>query len=88
MLDRIGAATCRVRRRTEERLRGQPGALLATRDGAICRATGDGAVWLARLQAPRDGERRFKLPAHAGARRRLAGVPRVRRAGALPAGAT
>jgi putative two-component system protein, hydrogenase maturation factor HypX/HoxX len=45
----------------EERLRGEPGALIATRDGAICRATGDGAVWIPSLK--HTGEGHFKLPA-------------------------
>ncbi len=45
----------------EGRLRGTPGALLARRDGAICRATVDGAVWIGHLRlAGRGG---FKLPA-------------------------
>ncbi|MER8010885.1 enoyl-CoA hydratase-related protein [Streptomyces sp. NPDC094149] len=34
----------------EDRLRGRPGELLATRAGAICRATGDGAVWIPELR--------------------------------------
>jgi len=45
----------------EERLRGEPGAIIATRDGAICRATGDGAVWIPSLKLA--GEGHFKLPA-------------------------
>jgi putative two-component system hydrogenase maturation factor HypX/HoxX len=45
----------------EERLRGEPGALLATRDGAICRATGDGAVWIPSLKQA--GKGHVKLPA-------------------------
>ncbi len=43
----------------ERTLRGLPGQIIATRDGAICRATIDGAVWLTHLKAP--GQ--FKLPA-------------------------
>ncbi|GAA0317368.1 hydrogenase maturation protein [Streptomyces polychromogenes] len=35
----------------EDRLRGRPGDLLATRDGAVCRATCDGAVWIPELRA-------------------------------------
>lgn len=35
----------------EDRLRGRPGELLATRAGAICRATADGAVWIPELRA-------------------------------------
>jgi putative two-component system hydrogenase maturation factor HypX/HoxX len=41
----------------ERMLRGRPGAIIAQRDGAICRATVDGAVWITHLKAE------FKLPA-------------------------
>ncbi|MFI9808710.1 hydrogenase maturation protein [Streptomyces sp. NPDC052301] len=34
----------------EDRLRGRPGALLAHRAGAVCRATRDGAVWIPELR--------------------------------------
>ncbi|MFF3634584.1 enoyl-CoA hydratase-related protein [Streptomyces sp. NPDC002250] len=34
----------------EDRLRGRPGELLATRYGAVCRATRDGAVWIPELR--------------------------------------
>ncbi|GGL05302.1 enoyl-CoA hydratase-related protein [Streptomyces flaveus] len=34
----------------EDRLRGRPGDLLATRSGAVCRATRDGAVWILELR--------------------------------------
>jgi putative two-component system hydrogenase maturation factor HypX/HoxX len=44
----------------EDALKGRPGELLAQRDGAICRATGDGAVWISHLRR-RDGG--IKLPA-------------------------
>ncbi|WP_327308635.1 enoyl-CoA hydratase-related protein [Streptomyces sp. NBC_01298] len=37
----------------EDRLRGRPGELLATRAGAVCRATADGAVWIPELRAHR-----------------------------------
>ncbi|MEU7072282.1 enoyl-CoA hydratase-related protein [Streptomyces narbonensis] len=49
----------------EDGLRGRPGALLATRAGAVCRATVDGAVWIPELRA-RTGPgrpRACKLPA-------------------------
>lgn len=49
----------------ESVLRGRPGELLATRAGAICRATKDGAVWISELR-PRRGPGQpptFKLPA-------------------------
>ncbi|MER5811971.1 hydrogenase maturation protein [Streptomyces sp. NPDC002033] len=49
----------------EPRLRGRPGALLATRAGAVCRATADGAVWIPELRARRVPGRPapVKLPA-------------------------
>ncbi|MFE7240123.1 enoyl-CoA hydratase-related protein [Streptomyces sp. NPDC057580] len=49
----------------EDRLRGRLGELLATRAGAVCRATFDGAVWIPELRARRrPGEPvPFKLPA-------------------------
>lgn len=34
----------------EDRLKGPPGAVIAKRDGAICRATIDGAVWISHLK--------------------------------------
>ena len=48
----------------ERSLRGQPGEIIATRAGAICRATLDGAVWITHLkrrQTPKQAH--FKLPA-------------------------
>ncbi|MFD5844897.1 enoyl-CoA hydratase-related protein [Streptomyces chartreusis] len=49
----------------ESTLRGRPGELLATRTGAICRATADGAVWIPELRPRRLPGRpaTFKLPA-------------------------
>ncbi|MDX3640597.1 enoyl-CoA hydratase-related protein [Streptomyces sp. MB09-02B] len=49
----------------ESVLRGRPGELLATRAGAICRATRDGAVWIPELRPRRvPGQPpTFKLPA-------------------------
>ena len=48
----------------EDRLRGSPGEFLAQRDGAICRATVDGAVWITHLKAKAVGEYAgIKLPA-------------------------
>lgn len=38
----------------EDRLRGRPGELLATRAGAVCRATRDGAVWIPELRPRRN----------------------------------
>jgi len=49
----------------EDDLRGDPGTIIAQRDGAVCRATVDGAVWIPQLRrrlAP-GGPATFKLPA-------------------------
>jgi putative two-component system protein, hydrogenase maturation factor HypX/HoxX len=41
-----------------------PGEIVGHRDGAICRATVDGSVWIRQLKMAQQGERRFfKLPA-------------------------
>ena len=48
----------------EDVLRGTPGEIIATRDGAICRATGDGAIWITHLKhKSASGEPSLKLPA-------------------------
>jgi putative two-component system protein, hydrogenase maturation factor HypX/HoxX len=48
----------------EDQLRGTPGQLLAQRDGAVCVATTDGAIWISHLKQKVDGEGRgIKLPA-------------------------
>lgn len=48
----------------ERGLRGRPGEIIANRNGAICRATIDGAVWITHLkQRDLDGRVYFKLPA-------------------------
>lgn len=49
----------------EGRLRGCPGEILAQRDGAICLATRDGAVWIPqlKLRSAAAGQPGFKLPA-------------------------
>jgi putative two-component system protein, hydrogenase maturation factor HypX/HoxX len=39
----------------ERGLRGRPGEIVATRNGAICRATVDGAVWITHLKASDEG---------------------------------
>lgn len=47
------------------RLPGEPGDIVATRAGAVCRATVDGAVWIPQLRPRRvpGGPATFKLPA-------------------------
>ena len=63
----------------DDHLRGQPGVIIAQRDGAICRATTDGAVWIPQLRPrPAPGSpRTCKLPATLALRGSLAGVPKV-----------
>ncbi|MFB7998343.1 enoyl-CoA hydratase-related protein [Streptomyces sp. NPDC056002] len=63
----------------EDELKGRPGKLLATRAGAICRATVDGAVWIPELRPRRrPGEPRpFKLPAVQALAGRLPALPEV-----------
>ena len=57
-------------------LSGRPGDVLGHRDGAICRATGDGAVWITHLRPEATGERKFvKLPAATVLARKLTGFP-------------
>ncbi|BBC30359.1 Hydrogenase maturation protein [Streptomyces graminofaciens] len=61
----------------ESVLRGRPGELLATRAGAICRATKDGAVWIPELRPRRVPGRppTFKLPAVSALGDRLPPLP-------------
>jgi putative two-component system hydrogenase maturation factor HypX/HoxX len=48
----------------EDTLRGsEPGAIIARRNGAVCRATSDGAVWIGHLKRKAEGEPALKLPA-------------------------
>ncbi len=63
----------------EDRLRGTPGRILATRAGGICRATADGAVWIPELRRRRtpDGHAAVKLPATLALGDRLPDVPHL-----------
>ncbi|MGW6907878.1 enoyl-CoA hydratase-related protein [Streptomyces sp. NPDC054940] len=63
----------------ESALRGRPGELLATRAGAICRATTDGAVWIPELRPRRlPGQPpTFKLPAVRALGDRLPPLPEL-----------
>ena len=62
----------------EGELKGAPGLILAQRHGAICRATGDGAVWITHLKKKRSDNRRyFKLPAATVLGETLQSVPEI-----------
>ncbi len=61
----------------EDALRGVPGALIGERDGAVCRATVDGAVWITHMQAAGPGGRGLKLPAVAVLGPVAADLPRI-----------
>jgi putative two-component system hydrogenase maturation factor HypX/HoxX len=61
----------------ESRLRGPAGAVIAQREGALCRATTDGAVWITQLKRADGDGPHLKLPATAVLGERLAGVPEV-----------
>jgi len=61
----------------EDALRGEPGAIIATRNGAICRATLDGAVWIGHLKRKTEGEPAFKLPATLALGKQLADAPEI-----------
>lgn len=59
----------------EARPAGEPGAVIGKRDGAILRATLDGAVWITHLEEIAEGEERpLKLPATQVLGGRLSGV--------------
>jgi putative two-component system hydrogenase maturation factor HypX/HoxX len=63
----------------EDQLRGDPGDIVATRAGAICRATRDGAVWIPELRRRRTpgGPATFRRPAVDALAGRLSAVPEV-----------
>lgn len=62
----------------EDELKGAPGVILAQRHGAICRATGDGAVWITHLKKKgMDNRRYFKLPAAVVLGETLQNVPEI-----------
>jgi len=65
VLDRIGDVEFHLFGAHAERaLRGTPGAIIAQRGGAICRATVDGAVWITHLKRRDEATQKFfKLPA-------------------------
>jgi putative two-component system hydrogenase maturation factor HypX/HoxX len=62
----------------EDNLKGKPGEIIAKRNGAICRATGDGAVWITQVKRKNQGEcRYFKLPTTQVLKEQLKDVPEL-----------
>lgn len=63
----------------EDSLKGKPGDVIARRLGAICRATGDGAIWITHLKKPSvPGENpSIKLPAVTLLQGKLQDVPKI-----------
>src|SRR5262249_55249533 len=88
VLDAIGAIEFYLFGAHAERgLSGRPGEIIAQRDGAICRATVDGAVWITHLrQRGAVGRHFLKLPAATAlAQAGIAvGVPHVPAPGGAP----
>jgi putative two-component system hydrogenase maturation factor HypX/HoxX len=64
VLDSLFGKPCYLFNAFEENiLTGVPGEIIAQRNGAICRATIDGAVWITHLKEKVSDEKTFKLPA-------------------------
>ncbi|MBI5782549.1 MAG: hydrogenase maturation protein [Gammaproteobacteria bacterium] len=61
----------------EDSLYGEAGEIIARRQGAICRATRDGAVWIGHLKKITPDEKTFKLPAAVVLNEIFAHVPEV-----------
>lgn len=62
---------------SEENLTGTPGAIIAKRHNAICRATLDGSVWIGHLKHKKDAEPTFKLAATIALKDYLNAVPEI-----------
>ncbi|KYC34714.1 hydrogenase maturation protein [Scytonema hofmannii PCC 7110] len=61
----------------ETSFKGKPGQIIATRNGAICRATTDGAIWITHLKK-KSNIATFKLPATLVLKDHLQGVPEIK----------
>ncbi len=62
----------------EDTLKGTPGEIIAQQHGAICRATGDGAIWISHLKKKQQGNQMFlKLPAALVLSEHLLDVPEL-----------
>lgn len=68
----------------EAGLKGKPGEIIATRNGAICRATTDGAIWITHLKK-KSHIATFKLPATLVLKDYLQGLPEIKLPLTIPA---
>ncbi|MGE5240027.1 MAG: hydrogenase maturation protein [Bacteroidota bacterium] len=71
----FGERFCLYDAHPEDTLRGAAGEIIARRNGAILRATRDGAVWIGHLRKIAPAERTFKLPATMVLGERVQSVP-------------
>ncbi len=61
----------------EEHLSGKPGAIIAKRNNAICRATVDGAIWIGHVKCKTATKLTFKLSATLALKHHLTDVPEI-----------
>ena len=61
----------------DDQVTGQPGAVIGRREGAVCVATVDGAIWIGQARRRDDTQSTFKLPATMVLGDRLKGVPEL-----------
>jgi putative two-component system hydrogenase maturation factor HypX/HoxX len=78
VLERIRGVDCFLYdAHVESGIRGRrPGEVIARRDGAVCLATGDGALWITHLKRANDAEA-FKLPASMVLGDKLTDIPEL-----------
>ncbi|MBX3615897.1 hydrogenase maturation protein [Nitrosomonas sp.] len=62
---------------SEKYLSGKPGAIVAKRNNAICRATIDGAIWIGHVKRRSDNESTFKLAATRALKNHLTDIPEI-----------
>ncbi|HET9702212.1 MAG TPA: hydrogenase maturation protein, partial [Burkholderiales bacterium] len=85
VLDEVRGCACHLYNAwPESEHRGPPGEVIGRRDGAILRATVDGAVWITHLKPAGDAPA-FKLPACMVLGERVSDVPEMRLAPSQPA---
>ncbi|GAB4199237.1 MAG: hydrogenase maturation protein [Wenzhouxiangellaceae bacterium] len=63
--------------RRDPHLQGEPGELLGQRDGALCIATGDGAIWVSHARRRYPNGRGIKLPAATVLERHASRIPHL-----------